>query len=519
MSRDFALRRRLVLPAAAIVLLVGCSGNSGMNAAQNAVKSMEQLTTLLKSVQDAPSASVAVGKIKPAFAEFSVALKEIAAYEKEHGQVRGLKTQVSQLEQDLARLKMEMAGESQRLESLRGLPPEFWNELRMASAQLDVDLIDAMAIQAGLDPALAGNLKSEVEQVRVAYEQHGPERVAKVTIRGGRDFDHEEAIERLRNLAGSGATLATVADLDDTGETNLMIAPVADMQAFRDSIDFGTVVDFIPERCEITLEVTEELAGPFAGMTDEERAEHERIAAEQAEYERRQAEETERQAAESRQREEEAERERLAEEERQRPPTPGAADYHQKLLTNLRDPQAPHHELALDHLLKMKPTDVADAQIRKEIAVAFRELATGDASHRAEAVEGLVLWAGKFAVPVLVKLVEGGAQPLEEAVLAGLGKHPTPEGAKAVAALLKETQQQEAASRALVLMGELAEPPLLEMVPAEEPGVNLAVIKVLGECGTKASLRIMRQAARSENEDIAAAAREAAAKIRQRGDE
>ena len=87
-----------------------------------------------------------------------------------------------------------------------------------------------------------------------------------------------------------------------------MIAPVADMQAFRDSIDFGTVVDFIPERCEITLEVTEELAGPFAGMTDEERAEHERIAAEQAEYERRQAEETERQAAESRQREDQADR-------------------------------------------------------------------------------------------------------------------------------------------------------------------------------------------------------------------
>lgn len=528
-SRVDSVHESLRAAALGLVMLLGVQpgcGNPGIESARKSVDAMQQLVDLLASVQDEATARAAVGKVAPVYQQFTDAYAEALAAAGENGEIRGLKSQVDQLEADLARLPNEIERHRKRLEALHGLPEEFWSEIRVADLKASAKLLDSIAAAAGADPSLLMGADQSIAAVLAAYEQYGPPKVAEATIRGGRDYDREEAVERLRQLAGPAATVTVFPDEQSGVELTAVLAPVDDMQAFHDAIDFASVADYFPERSAVILEVTEELAGPFAGMSEEEIAQRKQWEAEQAEAERQRQEEAERLAAEQRAREEEEARLRAEEEERQRPPEPGTSNYFEKLLANVQDPQAPHHALAVEHLLDMKPDEAPDDKTRAQIVAALRELAAGgnpglgSGDARSDGIRGYVLWAGAESVPVLIGLAKDAQTDIDQAIVDGLAQYPTAEGAAVLAALVKTSQQnRDAIADAIASMGPVAEEPLLALVPDESDEVNLTVIRALGQCGTKASLRTMRAAARSDNEEVAQAARDAANAIRERSRE
>ncbi|MCA9235800.1 MAG: hypothetical protein KDA44_10035, partial [Planctomycetales bacterium] len=312
-----------------VVVLVGCSGAGDLT--KRATVATDGLVALLKSVQDEASAKAATGKLKSAFVDAAGAQAEVSVYllkQVQGGNIRTAATEGVKMMETMERQVAAVTREQKRVESLRGLPVEFWSEYRIAEVEAEETAVAAVTGALGVDAAdMLDEGDDPFKVVLAAFEKHGPEHVADVTITGGRYLDQEEAVERLRRLAGAAATVQVVPNDDDQmmdeEVTTVLVAPVADMQAFHDAIDFGTVADFIPERCGIVLEVPDDLAGPYAGMSEEEIAEQKRIDAEQAEAERKQREEQERMAAEQRAREEEEARRQAEEEERQRPPEPG----------------------------------------------------------------------------------------------------------------------------------------------------------------------------------------------------
>src|SRR5689334_24340696 len=61
---------------------------------------------------------------------------------------------------------------------------------------------------------------------------------------------------------------------------------------------------------------------------------------------------------------------------------------------------------AAESLLKVRPSDVADPNTRKLIARGYKALATEKHGFNKEkAIEGLVIWGGKYSVPILVEKI------------------------------------------------------------------------------------------------------------------
>src|SRR5438105_3098771 len=58
---------------------------------------------------------------------------------------------------------------------------------------------------------------------------------------------------------------------------------------------------------------------------------------------------------------------------------------------------------AVDAFLKVRPSDVPDANTRKLIARGYRDIATGtDFFEKEKAIQGLAIWGGKYSVPILI---------------------------------------------------------------------------------------------------------------------
>jgi hypothetical protein len=192
------------------------------------------------------------------------------------------------------------------------------------------------------------------------------------------------------------------------------------------------------------------------------------------------------------------------------------ADRYAQLAEQLFDAQAPLHEAAVTTFLTVRPQDVTDKKVRGRIAKGYKYVAFETTAHTAEAVKGLVLWGGKFSAPLLIELLEKGTAGADEAIYDGLGTLATPEAAEAVVKRVGAAVGSEAIFACLRKMGPAAESPLIGALPFETPEANLGAITVLGEVGTRKSTAILREASKSENEEISAAALEAIRKIQER---
>jgi len=194
-------------------------------------------------------------------------------------------------------------------------------------------------------------------------------------------------------------------------------------------------------------------------------------------------------------------------------------DYYKKLGELLVDPKNwTLKDAAVDALLRASPDDIKDPEVLKQIARNFRELAReeGHWTKGGKSIRGLVMYGGKFSVPILVDLLDRQTMSASPELFDGLAALPDPRGAEALCRQLGNTFNHAEAVNALRKMGPVAEDSLIKAAPSNNAKVSLAAIQLLGDVGTEKSFELLGQAQKSRNLDVREAARSAVRDIRQR---
>ncbi len=171
---------------------------------------------------------------------------------------------------------------------------------------------------------------------------------------------------------------------------------------------------------------------------------------------------------------------------------------------------------AADTLLRVRPSDVANPDTRKLIARGYRAVALEDRISQEEGIRGLVIWGGKYSVPILIEIMEKERLKLPDALFDGLGQLKDPKGAEAMARQLGNFFNHDGAVRSLRRMGSVAEDSLIKAAPSNDAKASLAAVQLLGDVGSQKSLDILQKASQARNPEIKAAARDAIKRIRDR---
>ena len=188
----------------------------------------------------------------------------------------------------------------------------------------------------------------------------------------------------------------------------------------------------------------------------------------------------------------------LAERRREERGFPSSSDpeYHKKLCDLMVDTENwTLNDDAVDALLKIQPQDIQDKAVRQQIARNFRELAMKDSAgnDQGKAIRGLVLYGGKYSVPLLVEILEDQSFKAPAELFDGLASFPDPKGAEALCKQLGNFFNHREAVHALRTMGVAAEDALMKAAPSDDAQTSLAAVELLGEVGTKKSLPLLGQ--------------------------
>ena len=168
-------------------------------------------------------------------------------------------------------------------------------------------------------------------------------------------------------------------------------------------------------------------------------------------------------------------------------------------------------------LLKVRPNDVASADTRKLIARGYRAMVAEERGFSQNtAIQGLVIWGGKYSVPILVELVDKDKHGQSEELYDALGQLKDPQGAEAVARHLGDFFTHQNAVNSLRKMGSAAEEALIKAAPSSNADVSLAAVQLLGEVGSDKSTAVLQKATTARNAQVKTAARESLKRIRDR---
>jgi HEAT repeat protein len=204
----------------------------------------------------------------------------------------------------------------------------------------------------------------------------------------------------------------------------------------------------------------------------------------------------------------------LAERRREERGFPSSSDpeYHKKLCDLMVDTDNwTLNDDSVDALLKTHPQDIQDKAVRQQIARNFRDLATKNSAgnDQGKAIRGLVLYGGKYSVPLLVEILEDRSLAAPAELFDGLASFPDPKGAEALCKQLGNFFNHREAVHALRTMGVAAEDALIKAAPSDDAQTSLAAVELLGELGTKKSLPLLAKAGKSTNLEVRAAAKDA----------
>jgi hypothetical protein len=194
-------------------------------------------------------------------------------------------------------------------------------------------------------------------------------------------------------------------------------------------------------------------------------------------------------------------------------------DYHKKLAgLMLNDANYQAKSQAIDALLAVQSEDIKDKTVRKQIAVNFRTLAERDGlpDDRGKAIRGLILYGGKFSIPILIEILKSEEMEAPPELFKAFVQYPDEKGAAAVANQLTNFFNRKEALRTLKQMGPAAEDALIAVAPSDDPEVSLAAVTTLGDVGTKKSLSLLNKAAKSPNQEVSSAAKGASKAIIER---
>jgi HEAT repeat protein len=240
--------------------------------------------------------------------------------------------------------------------------------------------------------------------------------------------------------------------------------------------------------------------------------------------------------------------EREARERERKGPEPSDPAYLDKMADRMSSTNILYRSQAIDALLQADPA-TASAETRTKVAKAFKALAEGDNTyHHEKAVEGLVKWAGKYSVPVLIAMLGKGRTtgekavvtalaelsdaravpalvkllgngqfcPNEELILTTLIAMKDAQAAPALAARIVDRRFGQCACDGLRAMGPAAEGAVMAVADTPDPQICLTAIGLLGEIGTEKCFDLMRRAEESRNRAVRLAAMATVANINKR---
>ncbi len=503
--KHFAHRFGLALGAA--FLAVCCAGCSLANpeperTLRGITKAYNDLADTLESVQDAESASAAAAELDAEYSRLISLLNSVPELMRKYKDKRVSKQTLDNLNRNREAAEQRFQKELERLDRIRGLPLEFWKVVRVNSADLIVAGIDLLKGAQGTVPEEAANF---AYNIRDLLKAHGHERVVNLELDNLSANVAQRAYDKIR-AAAPGATLY---HFSDGNLHDVFVGPVDDYQAVVAGVDFGTIEYQDEGRRALRVEVDRRKLGARAN-TD---AEEIRLSREEAE---REAEQRRQQIEADRKRREE---EWAARERERKGPDPTDPDYHEKLVERMSSDNKSYRDDALKALLKIQPDDVPSQETRGKIARAFKDVAFGEdrfPDERRKGIQGMVVWGGQFAVPLLLELLADDPAFLKDELYDALGELKDARAAGPMAAKLGNFLEHRKAYDCLRRIGPAAEDALLEVAPSNDPKVCLAAIELLGEVGTAKSYPTLREGLRSRNPEVKAAVKLALQKIRQR---
>jgi hypothetical protein len=175
---------------------------------------------------------------------------------------------------------------------------------------------------------------------------------------------------------------------------------------------------------------------------------------------------------------------------------------------------------AMRVLVRVHPDTVTDREMRSRIAKGFRQLGLDNAFRGDSeiAIQGLIIWGGRYCVPILIEMLRQEGHLPSDAMMRGLTYFKDSSAAEAVAGHVGSTfdEAHHKAVAALREMGPVAEDVLIKMAPARDPKASLAAVELLGDVGTVKSLPLLKRAAASGNPAVREAAEASTKKIQER---
>jgi HEAT repeats/PBS lyase HEAT-like repeat len=289
-------------------------------------------------------------------------------------------------------------------------------------------------------------------------EQHGRDRVVTLRIDGLPGDVTSHIRERLQETVRP-ANIFSTASADTL---TIHMAPVGDIQAVADKIDFGTVhgVDGAARIVRVKADATKLPAPLPPAVTN-----------------------------------------------------PRDGRFYQRNLEDLDSWDAGRRRESATRLRDAPP---ATGTVRASIAAALRRRLKEDAdSHtRAAAAAALATWTEPENAQALVAALKDSDLVVRRQVLEALGKLKDPSTAPAVAAMLPESRHDAAAC--LKAMGPAAEDAVLPYLKHADHWVRMEAAKVLGDVGTDKSLPGLRELSESRDGLAPGAAKQAMEAIRKR---
>jgi hypothetical protein len=501
MSR-FILRGGFIL---FLLAVSGCGflGSEPERVLQDLAEANNNLADVLHRIQDPESAKASIDELDEKFGEMIEIFQSLPEVKKRNKNVVVDQETLAELMKAMQKSTQRVKNELERLRTLRGLPMEFWKVGYRRGLDLAAAFIEFAGVMGKEVPPKA---LEQIQQARDLFNRNGFEKMICLEFTNLPADLREKAMEKIREAA-SGAALYPNTGAGGINEWNVILSPAPDFKVLVKSLDIGRVVFEDEPQRRIHIEVNRLKLGARANSDEEER--------------RLFQEDLERKIKNHHQEIEMSSIRNMVEiaAEKKKHDLPDSSDprYYDKLADRLADTSSDsfwERKKVIDILVSTDPLKVTSVETRKKIARAFKQIAEDEHGFDQEkGIEGLVVWGGKYSVPILLKMLDERHSFVQEKIIRALGELKDPRAAASLAELLSDFHYGRAAYNALREIGPAAEDALLEVAPSSDPDLCLAAVKLLGECGTSKSLSILREGAGSRNPYVRDAARIALKKV------
>jgi len=440
----------------------------------------------------------------------------------------------------------QIIAEIERIEELVGLPAEFWDVMRGTlarhasiaySEQMDFGYLDDESFDdedeyvEDYDEYVTSPKSVVYDNLATLIEQHGSSKVLMLRVSDLSRKEFSQLCRDLREVEGGAARVKKWFDAElEEGYT--IVGPTEGFQAYLDKLPDGKFSIQEESRRTIMMRVVakkEEAVAEDSGAVPEENTNlvAERATAEPPEFEQPRSEPPrfgepvtdqpgidqpgiEKPASE-------VELPKLPEDEQQL----GEDDsvYYARLAgLMISAEQDSVNAKVIEKILEIEPSNILEKNTRVAIAKNFRQLTLEAEGQREQelAIQGLAKYGGKYCVPILLEMRKDGKVKAREEFLTVLGQYPNEKAGEAVVQLFMESPRDEKVLVCLRKMGPSAEIPLIQAARTDDQALELTIIELLGDVGTKKSFALMRKGTRSKDKKMSELAKESTLKIRKR---